>query len=181
MSKDSKNLAWKALSGLIKVTVILGLSIFVPTGSLTFWQGWIYLLIFSLSAAMITFYLWKKDPKLLERRMKAGPWAEKEKGQKIIQLSASILFIAAIVLPGLDHRLGWSNVPFLIVIAGDILVALGFFFIFLVFKENTFTAAVIEVAADQEVITTGPYALVRHPMYISALMMLFGTPLALGS
>lgn len=89
--------------------------------------------------------------------------------------------MAIYVLSALDHRFEWSNIPLFIVIVGDILVALGFFFVFLVFRENTFTAATIEVAVDQEVITTGPYALVRHPMYVSALIMLFGTPLALGS
>lgn len=89
--------------------------------------------------------------------------------------------MAIYVLSALDHRFEWSNIRLFIVIVGDILVALGFFFVFLVFRENTFTAATIEVAVDQEVITTGPYALVRHPMYVSALIMLFGTPLALGS
>lgn len=176
-----KNLAWKALSGLITLTVILGLLIFVPTWSLTFWQGWIYLLIFTGSAAIITLYLWERDPKLLERRVKGGPSAEKEKTQRVIQLFARISFMAIYVLSALDHRFEWSNIRLFIVIVGDILVALGFFFVFLVFRENTFTAATIEVAVDQEVITTGPYALVRHPMYVSALIMLFGTPLALGS
>jgi protein-S-isoprenylcysteine O-methyltransferase Ste14 len=181
MSKDSKNLAWKTLSGFVGLVVILGLVIFVSDWSLKYWEGWIFLCIFSLSSALITVYLWKKDRKLLERRVNAGPGAEKENSQKIIQVFASITFIAVIALPVFDHRLGWSDVPHYMVILGDIIVASGFFLIFLVFRENTFTAATIEVASDQVVITTGPYALVRHPMYTSALIMLFGTPLALGS
>jgi protein-S-isoprenylcysteine O-methyltransferase Ste14 len=116
----------------------------------------------------------------LEERSEA-PGAEKEKSQKRIQLLASAAFIAAFILASLDRRFSWSDVPLPQVIAGDILVALGFFIIFIVFKENTFTSAIIEVAKDQKVISTGPYAIVRHPMYSGALVMLLGTPLALGS
>jgi protein-S-isoprenylcysteine O-methyltransferase Ste14 len=89
--------------------------------------------------------------------------------------------MGAMILPSLDHRLSWSAVPLPIVVTGDALVALGFLIVFLVFKENTFTAATIAVAPDQKVVSTGPYAVVRHPMYSGALVMLFGTPLALGS
>jgi protein-S-isoprenylcysteine O-methyltransferase Ste14 len=94
---------------------------------------------------------------------------------------ASISFLALLIIPAFDHRYGWSNIPLYIVIAGDFLVALGFFLIFLVLRENTFAAATIEVSADQKVITTGPYSIIRHPMYSGALVMLLGTPLALGS
>jgi protein-S-isoprenylcysteine O-methyltransferase Ste14 len=111
----------------------------------------------------------------------AGPGAEKEKSQKLIQLFASLAFTGLIILSSLNHRFSWSNVPLSVVIAGDALVALGFLIIFIVFKENTFTAATIAVAPDQKVISTGPYAIIRHPMYSGALVMLFGTPLALGS
>lgn len=123
----------------------------------------------------------RNDPKLLERRLKAGASAEKEKSQKTIQVLAGVAFIAIIVFPALDHRFAWSAVPASASIAGDFLIALGFFLVFLVFKENTFTSGVIEVAGDQKVISTGPYALVRHPMYIGALVMLLGIPPALGS
>ncbi len=181
MNQDSRGLAGKTLSGFLGLVAVLGLLIFVPAGSVTFLEGWAYLCIFALSAGLITVYLWKSDPKLLERRVNAGPGAEREWSQKLIQLFASIAFVGVIALPALDHRFGWSQVPPPIVIVGDMLVALGFIFIFLVFRENTFAAATIEVAPEQKVITTGPYAVVRHPMYISAFMMLFGTPLALGS
>jgi len=134
-----------------------------------------------MSSATITAYLWKRDPELLARRVEAGPVEEKEKTQKIIKVFASLLFISILIVPSLDHRFGWSNVPLYIVIIGDILVVLGFFLVFLVFKENTFAAATIEIATDQKIITTGPYSMVRHPMYSGALIMLFGTPLALGS
>src|SRR4030095_8678675 len=96
-------------------------------------------------------------------------------------LFVSLGFIALLVVPGLDRRYGWSTVPLAGVLAGDALVACGFYFIFLVYRENSFTSATIEVAAGQTVISTGPYAIVRHPMYASALLYLLGTPLALGS
>jgi len=181
MNQVSRGLAWRTVSGFVCLVVILGLVIFVPAGSLDFWEGWAYLGIFALSAALITSYLWKRDPGLLARRVNAGPTAETEKSQRVIQLCASIAFIGVFVLSGLDHRFKWSHAPTPLVIAGDILVALGFLVIFLVFRENTFAAATIEVADEQAVITTGPYALVRHPMYSGALIMLAGTPLALGS
>jgi protein-S-isoprenylcysteine O-methyltransferase Ste14 len=126
---------------------------------------------------LITWYLWRNDRALLERRVNVGPAAEKEKSQKRIQTFAAAAFISIFLLPSLDHRFSWSTVPLAIVILDDVLVALGFFIIFLVFKENTYSAGTIEVAAGQKVISTGPYARVRHPMYCGALIMLFSTPL----
>ena len=133
------------------------------------------------SSLAITLYLMKKDPKLLERRMRAGPGAEKEKSQKIVMSLASAGFIALIVVSALDHRFAWSALPPYTALAGDVLVALGYLTIFFVFKENTFTSATIEVDPQQKVISTGPYALVRHPMYAGSIVMLTGIPLALGS
>lgn len=161
--------------------VMLGLFLFVPAGSLNFWQAWVYSIVFLVSSAVITFYIWKNDPALLERRSEIGVVEEKEKTQKIIQGFAYIGFILILVIPALDHRFGWSHVPFFIVIFGDILVIAGLYLYFLVLKENTFASATIEITTDQKVITTGPYSIVRHPMYLGALIMLFGTPLALGS
>ena len=123
----------------------------------------------------------KHDLALLKRRLSAGPTAEKERAQKIIMLFASIGFIALLAVPGLDYRFGWSAVPLWLVITGDMLVVVGFCIIFLVYKENTFTSATVEIAEDHKVISTGPYALVRHPMYGGGLLYFLGTPLALGS
>jgi len=174
-------LAGRTLLGFAQLLVFLGVALFVPAWTLDFWQAWVYLFIFIAASALITAYLWKHDPKLLERRVKAGPRAEKEKSQKLIQIFASLAFVGILVLPSFDHRYLWSHVPLFFVIAGDVLVVLGFLAVFLVFKENSFTAATIEVSPNQSVITTGPYAIVRHPMYAGALVMLFATPLALGS
>jgi protein-S-isoprenylcysteine O-methyltransferase Ste14 len=123
----------------------------------------------------------KHDPALLERRMRGGPTAETRPTQKLIMLGASVGFVGLLVVPALDVRFGWSIVSPGVVVLGDALVIAGFYFISIVYRENTFTSATIEVAKDQKVISTGPYAVVRHPMYASALLYLLGTPLALRS
>src|SRR5262249_2718751 len=176
-----KNLALKAWLALAVLTVVMGLVLFVPAGTIDYWQGWVYLSIFIGASALTTIYLLRKDPALLERRMKGGPTAEQRPVQKLIMLGASSGFIALLVVPALDRRFGWSTVPLAVVIVGDLLVALGFGLIARVYRENTFTSATIEVAEDQKVITTGPYAVVRHPMYAGGLLYVAGTPLALGS
>ena len=175
------NLIRKAVVGFVQLVAVLGILLFAPAWTLDYWQAWVYLSVFAASSALITIYLWKNDPQLLERRTDAGPGAEHEKNQKLIQLLASLVFIGAMVVPSLDHRFSWSAVPVSVVVTGDVLAALGFFIVFVVFKENTFAAAAIAVAPGQIVVATGPYAVVRHPMYSGALVMLFGTPLALGS
>lgn len=175
------NLGKKTVLGFTQLIAVLGILLLAPAWTLDYWQAWVYLCVFATSAALITAYLWKNDPKLLERRINAGPGAEKETRQKLVQLLASFVFIGAMILPSLDHRLSLSTVPLTVVVAGDLLVALGFLIVFLVFKENTFTAATIAVTPGQKVVSTGPYAVVRHPMYSGALVMLLGTPLALGS
>ena len=120
----------------------------------------------------------KNDPALLARRVNN---TEKEQTQKFIHFFINLVFVAASVVSALDHRFGWSAVPTYGVVAGDVLVALGMLIIFFVFRENTFTASTVQVAAGQKVISTGFYALVRHPMYVGGLVFIFGIPLALGS
>ena len=176
--KSTSARAWVALAALV---VVMSILLFVPAGTVAYWQAWVYLSIFAGASALTTRDLIKRDPALLERRMSGGPTAEKRPAQRVIMLLASIGFIAVLVVPALDHRFGWSRVPLGTVIAGNILVAVGFYFVFLVYRENTFTSATIEIAKDQTVISTGPYAIVRHPMYASGLLYLVGIPLALGS
>jgi protein-S-isoprenylcysteine O-methyltransferase Ste14 len=181
MHEIMNNLHTKTLLSLVALAVVMGLLLFVPARTIQYWRAWVYLAIFTGASLLISLYLLRKDPALLKRRLRGGPTAEKEPTQKIIMLFASIGFIALLVVPALDHRFHWSAVPLSVVIAGDILVATGVYLVFLVYKENTYTSATIEVAENQKVVSTGPYALVRHPMYASALLYLVGTPLALGS
>src|SRR5262249_101091 len=123
----------------------------------------------------------KRDPALLQRRMRGGPTAEKEPTQRVIMLFTSLGFIALLVVPALDYRFGWSMVPIYVAIAANVLLVLRFYFILLLYLPNTFTCATLHVAPGQSVFTAGPYAIVRPPMYASALLYLLGTPLALGS
>src|SRR5215813_8257545 len=167
----------RALRSSLFGIVALAALLFIPAGTLAYWQAWLFMAVFVCTSGAITVYLAIHDPKLLERRMNVGPRAEKEPAQKIIMRLAMLGFIAMLVFPVLDHRFGWSSVSVL----GDALIALAFLFIFFVFKENSYGASTIQIAEGQTVVSTGPYALVRHPMYAGALVMLIGTPLALGS
>ena len=171
----------RAIAGLLRMVVILPVLVFLPAWTIRYWQAWVCLFVFSACATAITAYLMKRDPALLERRLKAGAAAEKQMSQKVIQSLAVIGFVALLVIPGLDHRFRWSVVSPYAAIAGDLLIVVGFLFVTWVFKENSFTSGVIEVAAEQRVITTGPYAWVRHPMYSGSLIMLAGIPIGLGS
>ncbi|HUX61932.1 MAG TPA: isoprenylcysteine carboxylmethyltransferase family protein [Ignavibacteriaceae bacterium] len=176
-----KNLGMQAFGGFLFLFLIMSSSIFLPAWTFNYWQAWTFLAVFFAPVLAITIYLMKKDPKLLERRVRGGPSAEKEKSQQVIQSIAGIAFIAIFLVSALDHRFGWSEVSLYIVVAGDVLVVLGLLVVFFVFRENTFTSATIEIATDQKVISTGPYSLVRHPMYSGAFIMLLGVPIALGS
>jgi protein-S-isoprenylcysteine O-methyltransferase Ste14 len=171
----------RAIGWLLVLLVVMGAVLFVSAWTFNYWQAWVFLSVFGLSSLAVTVYLMKNDPKLLERRMHGGPTAEKELSQKIIMSAASIGFAAILIVPALDHRWHWSAVPPCAVIAGNILIVLGWTIILFVFRENTFTSATIEVVADQRVVSTGPYAVVRHPMYSGSLLYFLGIPIALGS
>lgn len=171
----------RAIGWLLVLLVVMGAVLFVSAWTFNYWQAWVFLSVFGLSSLAVTVYLMKNDPKLLERRMHGGPTAEKELSQKIIMSAASIGFAAILIVPALDHRWHWSAVPPYAVIAGNILIVLGWTIILFVFRENTFTSATVEVAADQRVVSTGPYAVVRHPMYSGSLLYFLGIPIALGS
>ena len=171
----------KAWLGYVFLAVVVGLLLFIPAGTVRYWQAWVFLAAFFAPAGLIGVYLAGHDPALQQRRLRAGPLAEKETAQKIIMVVISIEFVGLLVVPALDHRFGWSDVPLFLVIAGDILVVAGFYITFLVYRENSFSAATVEIAPDQRVISTGPYAHLRHPQYAAALLYLIGMPLALGS
>jgi protein-S-isoprenylcysteine O-methyltransferase Ste14 len=171
----------KALGGLLAVVLVMALLLFGGAGTFRYWQAWLFLATyFSLSLAL-TLYLMKYDPALLARRTRGGPFAEREPTQRLIMSLASLGFIALIAIPALDHRFGWSHVSPAGFVVGYLLFLLGWLGVFFVFRENSFAAATVESARDQRVISTGPYAWVRHPMYATALVMLIGMPITLGS
>jgi protein-S-isoprenylcysteine O-methyltransferase Ste14 len=171
----------KAFRGLLFLLLGMAALLFVPAWTLDYWQAWTFLAVYFVASVAITLYLMNNDPELLARRMRGGPTAETATTQKIIMSIASLGFIGLVVVPALDHRFGWSHMPPYAALTGDVLVGLGFLIVFFVFKENSFSSATIELAPGQKVISTGPYALVRHPMYAGGLFLLAGIPIALGS
>ena len=161
--------------------VVFMAMLFIPAGTLQFWPGWLYGFIFAASTTAISVYFLKHDPKLVERRMKVGPAAEQRPAQKIIMAITLAGFILLIVLPGLDYRWHWSYMPPWLVLAANVVLALSFAIFFIVLKQNSYAASTIRVEADQPVVSTGLYAIVRHPLYSGALLLMLVTPLALGS
>lgn len=179
--KTSVPLLKKTLAGLAALLAAVAAMLFLPAWSLAYSEAWTFWLEFAGLAVAVTIYFLVRDPALVERRLKSGPLAEKETSQRVIQSLAMFFFVALIVLPAVDHRLGWSHLSTWFVLLGEVLVAVGWFVIFLVFRENSFASSIIEVDQEQRVVSTGPYRLVRHPMYAGALVFLLGIPLALGS
>jgi protein-S-isoprenylcysteine O-methyltransferase Ste14 len=174
-------LAAKTAFGLVAVLAVMAAMIFIPARTVHYWQAWLFLCVYAICNVLVVAYLWKTDQALLARRMSGGPFAEGKPAQKIVMALASIEFIALLIVPALDHRQGWSNAPAAVAIVGDIVVVFGFFVATLIFRENTFAAATIQIADEQRVVSTGPYAIVRHPMYAGGLILLAGIPLSLGS
>ncbi|CCD97370.1 conserved membrane hypothetical protein [Bradyrhizobium sp. ORS 375] len=171
----------KTLASLVILLLAMGAVIFGVAGSLRYWQAWLFLLTYFILSLSVSIDLMRRDRALLERRMKGGPLAEKEPVQRLIMTIISLWFVGLLLVPALDHRFGWSRMSALAAVGGDILVVAGFLGIWRVFRENSFSAATVEVVQDQVVISTGPYAVVRHPMYAAALVLLTGIPIALGS
>ena len=176
-----KNLSMTIWLRFARVAVVMGLLLFLPAFTIDYWQAWVYLGIFFAASILITVYIMRKDPALLRRRLTGGPTAEKRQTQKIAMVLLWGGFIASLIVPSFDYRFGGSQVSVFATVLADLLVALGFYICFLVSKENTFASAKIELSQDQRVISTGPYAIVRHPMYAGMLLFFLGTPLALGS
>ena len=158
--------------------VITGLMLFLPAGTLRFWQAWAFLASLFLPVVFVVSYFLTRDPALLVRRMQ---FREKEREQQVIVRLANLAFIIGFVLPGLDHRYGWSGVPAWASLLADALVLLGYAIVFFVFRENSYTSRIVEVVEGQTVVTTGPYAAVRHPMYAGIILMYLAIPIALGS
>jgi protein-S-isoprenylcysteine O-methyltransferase Ste14 len=172
----------RAFAGFAFLFAVIAVVLFGAAGTVIhFRRAWIMLAVFFGSAAAITVWLWFRDKALLERRVKAGPGAEPDPMQNIVQALASVVFLSTLLVPGLDRRFAWSHMPLAVSLAGDVLIALGFLVVFLTFRENSFTAGTIEIAEGQRVVDSGPYAVVRHPMYAGALVLFVGLPLALGS
>lgn len=171
----------RAFAGFAFLFAVIAVVLFGAAGTIAWPRAWAVLAVFFGSAGIITIWLWIHDKALLERRVKAGPGAEADPMQNLVQALAGLVFLATFAVPGFDRRFGWSDVPLAVSVAGDALLALGFVLVFLTFRANSYSAGTIVLAEGQRVVDSGPYAIVRHPMYAGALVMFVGIPLALGA
>jgi protein-S-isoprenylcysteine O-methyltransferase Ste14 len=168
------------LANLLTFAILLA-CLFITAGTLSYWQAWVFLAVFAVSSQALGIYFLRHDRRLVERRMKIGPVAEQRPAQKIISALFMLGFVGFVMLPALDHRFGWSPVTPALSFLADAIIVLSFVLFFLVMKSNSYAASTIEVEEGQPVVSTGPYAYVRHPMYSGALLLLAAMPLALGS
>jgi len=160
------------------VLPVIAAFIFVPAGSLRFWQGWVFFAIWVIPTSITFAYFYTRDPKFIERRLQRK---EKVREQRIIMKFLRPAVAVIFMLPGLDHRFGWSHSPLWLTILGQAGFLGGYLMIFWVLKVNRFAASTVQVEAGQPVISRGPYGVVRHPMYSGAILLFLFTPLALGS
>jgi protein-S-isoprenylcysteine O-methyltransferase Ste14 len=173
--------AFKLVASSIIGLVVLGLILFVPAGTLPYWQAWVFIAVFTVATIVPSLYLGRTDPAALQRRMHGGPLAEARTVQKFIIIGAFLGLFAMMALSAYDHRVGWSPVPAAVCIIGDVLVVAGLTVGMLVVIQNSYAAATVRVEAGQKLASSGLYRLVRHPMYAANLILMVGIPLALGS
>jgi protein-S-isoprenylcysteine O-methyltransferase Ste14 len=162
---------------LVAFFVLLGM-LLVTAGTTAYWEAWAYIAVLFVPMTFVFVHLLNKDPELLERRMRSK---EKEPKQRLVIKLGSLCYMLVFVVPGFDRRFGWSDVPVAAVVAADVLFLLGYGLFVLVLRENRYASRVVEVQEGQQVVTTGPYAVVRHPMYVAIVVMLASTSIALGS
>jgi protein-S-isoprenylcysteine O-methyltransferase Ste14 len=173
-----KDLIKKVSVRVVLFVAVMMVMFFLPAGTFAYWEAWVFLaVILSLMCSFLIYFL-IKDPEMLERRMRTR---EKEARQKMIVKFMFVCSLISFLLPGFDKRFGWSEVPVAGVIGADIMVMLGYSITFFAFRENRFASRIVEIQKGQEVISSGPYAIVRHPMYVGAALIFMFTPLALGS
>ena len=158
--------------------LILAELVFIPAWTIHYWQAWVFIVVFVVSTNAVGIYVALTDPALLKRRRRIK---EQRPAQRVIASLEILIFSALVVVSAVDHRFGWSQVPPIVSVVGDLLFGLGLFVVLLVFRANTYGSSTVAIVEGQTVISTGPYAIVRHPMYAGAVVMAVGVPLALGS
>ena len=164
----------KFISGLI----MLGVLIFLPAGSFAYWQGWLLMGILFVPMFIAGLVMMKKSPELLRKRLNVK---EEEKEQKTVILLSGIMFLAAFIVAGLNFRFGWIVLPDWISYTGVAIFLAAYALYAEVLRENAYLSRTVEVQQDQKVIDTGLYGVVRHPMYMSTLLLFLSMPLVLGS
>jgi len=175
------SLSQRVIKGLIRLQLILAILLFLPAGSIRFWEAWLYWGLFGVSVLSITCYFLKADPDFVERRMLIGPGAEPSNIQQVVQFMAGLLACALFLVAGFDHRLRGSDLPASVVLVADVLLVFCMGITFRVFHANRYAAGTVRVEVNQQVVSNGPYATVRHPLYVASILGFLATPLALGS
>ncbi len=160
--------------------IVLGVVLCLLAGTFSYWRGWVLTILFATLTTAQGIYLGIKDPELLKRRTQVAPEGE-SKAERIFIVVGLLSTFGLFVLSALDRRFGWSQMPVWVSVVGDALVVCSFYLYYLVFRENSYAASSIKTFEGQKVISTGPYALVRHPKYVGDLFLVIGVPLALGS
>jgi protein-S-isoprenylcysteine O-methyltransferase Ste14 len=155
--------------------------LFAAAGTLRYWQAWAVFAVRLVPVVLTNLYMIRKDRELLRRRLAIEEEGEKETVHKVFFALLLSTGVAMLAVAGLDHRFGWSDVPLPVVLLACATVCAGMFVISWVFRTNTYCSSVIELRAQQTVVTSGPYRLVRHPMYTGILLGVVAMPLALGS
>jgi len=181
MTVDPPNLAHltrRSLAMAVSAVLALGAMFFLPAGTFDYWQAWAYMGVLFVPMLLVLAYLLRRSPDLLARRLQMR---ERERTQKGVIGFSMIFLLGGFLVPGFDRRWGWSTMPWWVAVAADLLVLLGYAIIFRVFRENQYTARTIQVEQGQQVVSTGPYAVVRHPMYSGILVFYLASPIALGS
>ncbi|KQH79141.1 hypothetical protein AO501_21425 [Mycobacterium gordonae] len=173
--------ALKIVASLLYGVVLYSVLVFVPAGTLHYWQGWAFVAIAMGLTTVSTVWLAVTNPAALRRRMRAGPRAEGRTVQKVLITLLFATSMGVMAFSAFDHRMGWSPVPVWVNVIGDVMIAVGLSSALLVVVQNSYAAATIAVEQGQTLTSDGLYGLVRHPMYSGSLIMMFGIPLALGS
>ena len=173
-----KDLLIKALTKFLLGVIVLGLLLFLPAGSLHYWQGWVLMGILFVPMAVVGIVMMAKNPELLRKRLNAK---EKEAEQKSVVAMSGLLFVTAFVLAGLNWRFCWWVLPnWMVWMAAGLFIASYLLYVE-VMRENTYLSRTVEVQDNQKVIDTGLYGIVRHPMYMATTVMFLTMPLVLGS
>jgi protein-S-isoprenylcysteine O-methyltransferase Ste14 len=175
------DLSKRTLAGLARTQAALALLLFVPAWTLAWWQAWLYWSISTAAALATALWFLRRDPALMRRRLGIGARAEPLRSQKIIQGIGGALYAAMFIVAGIEHRVDGAMLPATMTWIATAFVVAGLVLTFAVFATNTFTASTVTVEPGQRVVATGPYAIVRHPMYAASIVWFLATPPALGT
>ncbi len=177
-SMTSRELLQAVSVRLVLGAIVIGALLFGTAGSLAYWNGWLFMVALFVPMMIALAYLYRKDRSLLEKRLRLR---EKQREQKIYVKLSLLWFVVSFLVPGFDYRFGWSDLPVWLIVAAVAVMILGYVLFIVVMVQNTFASRVIEIQQNQRVIDTGLYSIVRHPMYMAAIIMYFAYPLVLGS